>query len=231
MISARHRRLLRLARTVPFLALLGLAACSTVPELKDVGPVRHPQNVRGPDTWPVEFRRVAVLPSHDASGRLPAEFVGAYDAIWSRALAATQRAEFVALPRGRLSSLAGRETLDSTAELPSGLPARIAAETGAQAVMFLDLVEVSPYPPLSLAFRARLVAVDGAETIWMADEIFDARDSATARGARQEARAHASGVGDPTAAVQQSPARFADHAFRAVASLLPPRVPAEKTNL
>ena len=94
----------------------------------------------------------------------------------------------------------------------------------------VDLVEVSPYPPLSLAFRARLVDLDDADTIWMADEIFDARDPATARGARQEARAHASGVGDPTSAVQQSPVRFADHAFRTVASLLPPRILAEKTD-
>ena len=223
-------RLRRLARTLPFLALLGLAACAAVPALKDAGPVRHPQNVRGPDAWPAGFLRVAVLPAHDASGRLPAEFVGAYDASWSRALAATQRAEFVAIPRSRLSSLAGRETLDSTAALPPGLPGRIADETGAQAVMFLDLVEVSPYPPLSLAFRARLVDLDDADTIWMADEIFDARDSATARGARQEARAYASGVGDPAAAVQQSPVRVADHAFRAVASLLPPRGPAEKAD-
>jgi len=215
-------RLHPLARALPLLALLGLAACASAPR-SDSGPVRVPQNVRGPETWPAGLVRVALLPAHDASGRLPAEFVAGYDASWSRALASAQRAELVGVSRATLASWTGRETLDSTAALPPGLLRRVAAETGAQAVMFLDLVEISPYPPLSLAFRARLVTAADGDTVWMVDEIFDHRDAASARASRKDARAQASGAGDPAAAVQQSPARLADHAFRAVAALLPPR--------
>lgn len=218
-------RLRPLARSLAVLALLGLAGCASLPRDEDAGPVRVPQNVRGPESWPREIRRVAVLPAHDASGRLTGEFVSGYDASWARALASTQRAEFVGVSRTTLFNWTGRETLDSTQPLPPGLLGRIAAETGSQAVMFLDLTEVAPYPPLSLAFRARLAAPADGETVWMVDEIFDTRDAATARGARRDARARESGAGDPTSAIQQSPSRFADHAFRAVAALLPPRLP------
>jgi hypothetical protein len=216
-----------LPRLLPLLAALLLGGCETLPHLADTGPVRIPQNVRGPEAWPPEIIRVAVLPAHDASGRLPARFVVTYDNAWQRALAESQRAEFVAISRTVLVGWTGRETFDSTSRLPAGLFARLARETGAQAVLFVELTDVSPYPPLSLAFRTRLADLRTGETLWMADEIFDSRDPATARGARIEARAHATGPGDPTAAIEQSPARFAAHAFRAVAALLPARTPLE----
>ncbi len=213
-----------LARLGFALACLALAACTTPPRPADAGPVRVPANVRGPAEWPSGLSRVAVLPAHDATGRLPAEFVATYDQSWTRALIATQRAEFVAVPRATLLDLAGRETLDSSAPLPARLLQSLAAATGADAILFLDLTQVSPYPPLSLAFRSRLVTPADAATLWMADEIFDARDPATARGARLEARASARGPGDAAAGILQSPSRFADHAFQAVATLLPPRL-------
>lgn len=211
-------------RLLPLLALLGLAACASAPRPAESGPVRTPKNVRGPVSWPEEVRRVAVLPAHDSTHRLPAEFVATYDAGWGRALAATQRAEFVTVSRATLAAWTGRGSLDSTAVLPAGLLARVAAETGADAVLFLDLTEVSPYPPLSLALRARLATPADDATLWIVDEIFDSRDAPTARGARIDARARASGVGDPASAIERSPSRFADHAFHAVAGLLPPRV-------
>lgn len=207
-------------------ALLAFSACSSLPKDPDRGPVRTPSNYRGPDAWPTDVIRVAVLPAHDATGRLPAEFASTYDFSWTRALALTQRAEFVAVPRATLAEWSGRETIDSSAPLPPGLFQRVLAETGAQAVLFLDLTQVRPYPPLSLGFRARLATAPAGETLWMADEIFDAGDGATARSLRIEARAQNSSAGDPTSAVMQSPIRLADHAFRAVAGLLPPRRPA-----
>lgn len=204
--------------------LLLLSACASAPGLGDLGPVRTPTNFRGPAAWPDTISRVAVLPAHDASGRLTAEFTAAHDATWFRALTATQRAEFVAIPRATLSAWTGQTSLDSTTPLPHDLLARIATRTGTQAVMFLDLTHVTPYPPLKLAFRTRLVTVADGATLWMADELFDASDSATARGARREARANATGAGDPTSSMLQSPARFSAHAFGAVAALLPPRI-------
>lgn len=218
-MSSRFLRLPTLAAA----AVLSLSACSSLPKDPDRGPVRTPANFRGPDAWPAEISRVAVLPAHDATGRLPAEFASTYDFAWARALALTQRAEFVAVPRATLSEWSGRETIDSAAPLPPGLFQRVLAETGAQAVLFLDLTQVNPYPPLSLGFRARLATAPAGDTLWMADEIFDFRDGATARALRIEARAQSSSPGDPSSAVMQSPIRLADHAFRSVAGLLPAR--------
>jgi hypothetical protein len=207
---------------LPALLALALSACATAPRLDDLGPVRQPANVRGPAAWPASVTRVAVLPAHDASGRLPSDFVAAHDLAWGRALAGSHRAEFVAVSRADLAAWTGRETLDSTSALPPDLLARVAAQTGAQAIVFLDLAHVSPYPPLSLAFRARLVDAPVGATLWTVDENFDLGDPATARAARHEARARAAGAGDPSSALFQSPARLADHAFRSVATLLPP---------
>ncbi len=208
-----------------FATLLALlAGCSSVPRnLEDVGPVYTPANVRGPAVWPAELARVAVLPAHDVAGRLPSESLAAYDPLWQRGLGATQRAELVPVGRPELSVWTGRESFSSAGLLPAGLLERVARETGAQAALFLDLTTVKSYPPLALGFRARLVALPGGETIWIADELFDAADAATARGARRFARANASAPGDAAHGVLQSPSRFGDYAFHAVAALLPPR--------
>ncbi|MDD4919075.1 MAG: hypothetical protein PHE72_14865, partial [candidate division Zixibacteria bacterium] len=136
--------------------LLLLAGCTSPDSrLSDLGPAYTPANVRGPAVWPAAVRRVAVLPAHDASVLLTPEFTARYDGIWNRALNHTQRAEFVGVSRSNLSAWTGSETLASTALLPSNLLGRVARETGAQAVLFLDLTHCTPYPPLALSFRAR----------------------------------------------------------------------------
>lgn len=199
-----------------------LAGCSSVPrKLEDVGPVYSPKNVRGPATWPTALQRVAVLPAHDISGDLTRENLASYDPVWQRSLGAAQRAELVPVARPRLSIWTGRDSISSTGLLPYGLLERIANETGAQAVLFLDLTSVKSYPPLALGFRARLAALPGGETIWIADELFDAADAETARGARRFARSNNSTPGDAGHGVLQSPSRFSAYAFHAVSGLLP----------
>lgn len=206
-------------------ALLLLAGCSLFSrKIEDVGPTYTPKNVSGPASWPVGLLRVAVMPAHDVSGDLPPETLSTYDPIWQRSLGAAQRAELVPVARNQLSVWIGRESVASTGLLPYTLLERITRETGAQAVLFLDLTSVKSYPPLALGFRARLAALPGGETIWIADELFDAADDATARSARRFARANNSAPGDAAAGVAQSPSRFGAYAFQAVATLLPPHL-------
>jgi hypothetical protein len=214
-------RLLRLLTSLGCALLVG--GCSSIDtNLTDRGPVYKPTNTRGPAVWPANLRRVAILPLHDTSGRLPASFVTSHDAIWRRTLDRSQRTEFVGLTRTQLTLWSRHETLASTDLIPPDLLPRIARETDAQAVLFLDLNHCSPYPPLALSIRARLVDLSTGETVWMADELFDSGTDATARAARHYAKANASGLGDTTSGILQSPTRFAEYAFQAVAELLPP---------
>ncbi len=204
---------------------LGLGGCASIESrFTDQGPVYVPGNVRGPAAWPESIRRVAVLPAHDTTGRLPPNFVSSYDNLWRRTLDRSQRAEWLAIDRAQLATWTTRETLGGSSLLPPYLLQRIVRETDAQAVLFLDLNHCTAYPPLALSFRARLVDLSTGETLWMVDEVFDANSGPTARAARHHARANYSGVGDPTGGILQSPSLFAGYAFQAVAALLPPRV-------
>ncbi len=207
--------------------VLFAAGCSTPidPRSQDSGPAYQPANVRGPAAWPADLRRVAVLPAHDTTGLLQSHFVSSYDVSWRRALDRTQRTEFIAVQPAGMITWTGRDSLASAGLLPAGFLERIARETGAQAVLFLDLNHIKAYPPLALGFRARLVDPATGETIWIADELFDAANADVARTARRHAREQASGVGDAAHGILQSPSRFSDYAFQAVASLLPPRTP------
>jgi hypothetical protein len=216
--------------------ILSATGCSTLdPRSEDFGPTYQPANVRGPAAWPIDLRRVAVLPSHDTTGLLQSNFISSYDVSWRRALDRAQRAEFIAVPSVDMVTWTGRDSLASAGLLPAGFLERVARETGAQAVLFIDLNHIKAYPPLALGFRARLVDPATGETLWMADELFDAARADVARAARRYAREQASGIGDSAHGILQSPSRFSDYAFQAVAGLLPPRtpvaskVPGEKT--
>ena len=219
--------MIRPAATFAALCALLCAGCSALPfglSSAEVPPY-VPRNARGPAEWPAGIRRVAVLPAHDATGWLTPEFAATLDPVWTRSLALAQRAELVAVDRRALAAWAGRETVDSTDALPDGLLARIADATGAQAVLFLDITRCSPYPPLALSFRAKLVTLPAPQIVWAADESFDSADTAVARAAAQFARSNAQSLGDPVSGVQLSPTRFADYAFQSVAALLPPHPP------
>lgn len=210
---------------VSTLALL-VGGCATVdPRKQDIGPTYQPANVRGAPAWPITVRRVAVLPAHDSNGLLQASFTSSYDVSWRRALDRSQRAEFIGVSPVDLVKWSGRNSLASSGLLPPGFLERVARETGAQAVLFNDLNHIKAYPPLALGFRARLIDLSTGETIWTADELFDAANSDVARSARHYARAQAYGIGDKAHGILQSPSRFSDYAFQAVAALLPPRTP------
>jgi hypothetical protein len=121
----------------------------------------------------------------------------------------------------------GKASLGAADLLPKDFLIRVTRETAAQAVLFLDITQSKPYPPLVFSFRARLVDTTTGETVWAADEIFDSTQATTARGARRYARRNSTGTGDHGHAVLQSPTLFSEYAFNAVTQLLPVR-PAPK---
>ncbi len=198
----RPLRALAFATAFALAALSTFPGCSTAPRLAPS--TDAPLNVRGLEFWPSHVRRVAVLPAHDASGALPEAFVSSYDALWASAVGDARRAEVVTLDRATIAKFTGRTSVSSTDPLPAPLLQHVARESGADAVLFLDLTHVSPYPPLSLGFRAKLVVLSDAEIVWAVDEQFDTDRL---------------GKNDPT--LKRSPSALASRAFRSVTSVLP----------
>lgn len=207
-------------------ALLVGTGCSHLPRRgsADGGPFYVPANARGTVTWPEQIRRIAVLPADGRATSLPEDFIVTYDASWRDALQGTQRAEFVPVTRPQLARWAGAPSIDSTAALPPQLFDHLAAATGADAVLFLDLTSCTAYPPLALGLRTKLVDLRTGAIVWACDERFDAGVPAVANAARRFSRTHVNrSSGSPEATVLQSPARFGAYALDAVASTLPPR--------
>jgi hypothetical protein len=208
------------------LVMLSAAGCTTkqVNAINDEGSVYTPRNITGPVRWPEDIRRVAVLPVADATGALPQNFVTTYDAPWLAALQQSQRAEFVPVDRPTYArwTNAPRPPV-STSALPADWASRIAAGTGADAAMLVDVTLCSPYSRLSLGLRAKLVRFDTGEVVWAADESFDAADPEVARAARRHARAGLMGREADALAVLQSPSKFAAYAADAILSRLPRR--------
>ncbi|RRJ97217.1 hypothetical protein Ga0100231_020300 [Opitutaceae bacterium TAV4] len=210
------------------LALILLAGgCNTATrDALEIGPFYAPANTRGASLWPDDIRRVAVLPLDGTAAALPDDFIASHDPIWLAALQHTQRAEFVPVSRDQIAYLAqGRRSVDSTSVLPAVFFEKILSITGADAVIFCDLTGVTPYPPLAIGLRAKLIHLRRGNLIWACDERFDASVATVGNSARRFARktGDGSGRGDPVTAILQSPARFATYATAEVAATLPPR--------
>ncbi len=214
-----------LARGIAFVLLAFFAGCSSAPfDPVSRGPFFTPVNFRGAKIWPSDVRRVAVLPLDAHGAALPEDFVSSLDPVWLAALQGTQRAEFVPVSRSQLSRLfSGTRSLDSTGLLPENFSQRVAGATGADAVLFCDVTGCSPYAPMSIGLRAKLVHLRSGGLIWACDERFDARAPSVSNSARRFARDSGSARGDAVTAILQSPAAFAAYASSGVVATFPNR--------
>lgn len=225
--SLRHRLGFRLVLgAVGILVGATFSACSTTQTARrdDLGPNYVPRNIAGPATWPGDIARVAVLPAADATAQLPVAFTSSYDPVWLYALQQSQRAEFVFVDRPTYRRwTGGPRAPTSTGLLPPDWAERIRATTGADAALLLDLTGCSPYPPLTLGLRAKLVRLTTGEVIWTADEWFDASNPDVARAARRHARGGLRSRKGEGITVLHSPTKFAAYAMDALTTALPPR--------
>ena len=189
-------------------------------------PAFAPANLQGPLVWPEEIDRVAVLPTHDATARLPERPLAGFDRAWRSAVQIPQRAERVDVSRQQLSKWFRLRSFDSTSALPAGWATKLADNTGAQAALFIDLTTVELYGPTILGFRVKLVNLADNAIIWMADETYDAADATVAEAVRRYVKRlkEPSRGSDPVSAFNQSPSRFAGFAFTQTLDRLPPRI-------
>jgi len=208
------------------LPLLALAGCRTPSEFDNArtGPFFSPTNFQAAAVMPLEIRRVVVLPVAD-EGRIPEDTLDNLDTVLQTALGRAQRFEVVPISRPACARLAGTRAIRSVDALPHDFLTRLIADYAADAVLFVDVTSYSPYPPLALGLRAKLVRTDNQGILWAFDTIFSATDTAVVNAARRQwlDTAPPGTPADFSTTALQSPQRFAAYAATAAFATLPPR--------
>jgi hypothetical protein len=216
-------------------ALLSLCGgCRSVPlgsrQAWDVpqGEPFRPGNYADAGPLSASIKRVAVLPLHTDAWR--AADIAAIEAAFGGELTKLGRFECANLTRRELKVRFGRETFVSSAALPPDLLARLRSDFAVDAVLFLDLTHFSPYQPLAMGVRAKLVGIEDGSVLWSFDSIFDAAQPGVAVAARQYQLEHdrAAPPLDGAVGILQSPARFARYVAHAVFATLPGRATQNK---
>lgn len=142
-----------------------------------------PQNYFAPKNERAQFRRVAVLPM--SSGSFPDQYVRVLDAAFLSELSKRGLFEIVPVSRAQMESLFGERQFSSTEVLPADALKRLQESCGVDGVLFTDLTHFSPYRPVSMGVRTKLVAADTGQIRWAFDYVFDAGNSAVAEAAKR----------------------------------------------
>ena len=219
------RQRLRVLAVALLGALFLSTGCESVPDRLAVSPLTpsyKPTNVAGPDYLPIEVRRVALLPVW-SSRPVDDRSLGNLDRAFNVALTRAARFETIPVSRADMRDWFKHVSVGSTDPLPANLFDELRERLGADAVLFVDLTHYSPYPPLAIGLRTRLIRLDTDATVWATDELFDASLAETAAGARRHHLQGADGPADLSPTVLQSPARFATYAADTLVGTLPVR--------
>ncbi|WP_221029983.1 DUF799 domain-containing protein [Actomonas aquatica] len=206
-------------------ALLASTGCESVSDRLAVDPLTpsyKPTNVAGPDYLPIEVRRVAVLPVWSGQP-LDERSLTNIEQAFNVALTRAARFEVVPVSRDNLRAWVKHSSLGSTEALPANLFTQLHERLGADAVLFVDVTSYSPYPPLSVGLRTRLIQLDNGALLWATDELFDAARAATAAGARRHHLQGGPAPADLSPTVLQSPARFVAYAADTLVGTIPAR--------
>ena len=67
----------------------------------------------------------------------------------------------------------GVQRVSSTNSLPNNFLSIIEAKTQANGVLFTEILNYSPYRPISVSVRSKLVDLKSGELMWAVDEIID----------------------------------------------------------
>jgi hypothetical protein len=213
------------------LAVLGLllAGCAAVPARtrQALGPSYTPQNVFvASDNLPASIRRVVILPlTMSGTGRNLESGRDALGPILQTELARSGRFELVPVTAHQLRSWTGRSGWTIRDRLPDGFLARLQEETGCDAVLFSQLHQYHPYPPLAVGLTLHLVETELPRVVWAVDEIIEASDPTVATGAQRFSARNPTEpgpLGDRGDALR-SPRRFGQYAAFTLVETIPAR--------
>ncbi|BET65954.1 hypothetical protein ASA1KI_08720 [Opitutales bacterium ASA1] len=203
-----------------------LAGCAGVdgwPEhARSTKPFR-PDNYASTGDLPRELVRVCVLPVH--SSAWTESDLSPIDGAFGAELSKKDRFELVLVGRDAMRARFSQSSFASTDALPERMLGRLAADFGADGVLFVDLTHYSPYQPISMGIRAKLVAVSTGAVVWSIDSVFDSSQPEVALAARrysEDSSRSAHPLRD-SSGMFQSPARFSKYVANAVFDTLPKR--------
>jgi hypothetical protein len=165
------------------LACLVLAACQS----------KHASAVKprpdAPQNWflPTEpgrvMRRVAMLPIYHA--RLPGEILKDVDVALTAELAKKSLFEVVPISRPEMEALINVREVASVERIPGDLFRKLRDQYGVEGVMLTDLTHYSPYRPVSIGVRSKLVDIETGRIHWASDVVVDSGNGDVAAAARR----------------------------------------------
>jgi len=213
---------------VPAVLALWLTGCETA-GLQPIALTSsyQPSNVYlSQATLPANVRRIAVLPM--ACNSQQADMIDGCDAldpILAAQLVATKKFEVVRVSPEELERETGQAYWTGGEALPADFFTELEKNVNCDAVLFCELTEFRPYPPLAVGWRLKLVDAKSHDIIWAGDEQFDAGEPAVIAGAvRYERQDQSELDGEPTGWLTlNSPRDFGQYTIAQLLSTLPAR--------
>jgi hypothetical protein len=173
----------------PLLALVAVVLCSFLAGgcqtgKKGVTFVKPlpPQNYFSGEPIGIPMRRVALLPIYN--DKYPAEQLRVLDAAFNAELTKKSIFEVVPVSRPAMEGLFGHRQIASVENLPADLLDKLRDRYGVDGIVFTDITHYSPYRPLGIGVRAKLVDAASGEIRWAFDYIFDSGNPAIAQAAK-----------------------------------------------
>lgn len=167
-----------------FLSLAGcfLATGCQAPKVADKPRPDAPQNWFMPASPGRVMRRVAMLPIYHA--RLPGEVLKDVDSALVAELSKKAMFEVVPVSRAELEGLISLREVSSVDTIPGDLFPKLREHYGVEGVMFTDLTHYSPYRPVSIGVRSKLVDIESGKIHWASDILLDSGNANVALAAR-----------------------------------------------
>ena len=135
---------------------------------------------------PTTLKRVVVLPmASETSDANMTESCKMLEPVLHGELIKTGKFEVVTADPEALRSCTGRSSWTGTEIMPSDFFGNLKQIYGCDAVLFCELTEFRPTPPLAVGWRLKLVDAGTGQIIWATDEIFDAANLDVAKDAER----------------------------------------------
>ncbi len=175
-------------KQLKFIILLGAAAlaatgCQTRRKATVSQRPDAPQNWFLPTNPGRLIRRVAMLPVYHA--RIPGETLKDIDVALGAELSKKAVFEVVPLSRTEMEGLIGLREVSSVERIPGDLFRKLQEQYGVDGVMLTDLTHYSPYRPVSIGVRSKLVDIESGRIHWASDVLLDSSNAGVAVAARE----------------------------------------------